>query len=111
MIGDELRKPLEYVDDLVSRTQVSCIMMKNKLQKKCNSRAAMDFFCVLRGRNVFFPILKKNPYLLFFFIFFLKIGIFMVTFSFNLIAIVCVIANLFLLTKNDIIVHYYKFPN
>ena len=35
----------------------------------------------------------------------------MVKFSFDLIAIVCVIANLFLLTKNDIIVHYNKFPN
>ena len=31
-------------------------------------------------------------------------------FSFNLMAIVCVIA-IFLLTKNDIIVHYIKFPN
>ena len=36
---------------------------------------------------------------------------YMVTFSFNLMAIVCVIANLFLYTKNDIIVHYNKFPN
>ena len=38
----------------------------------------------------------------------------MVTFSFNLMAIVCVIhvANLFLLTKNDIkFMHYNKFPN
>ena len=35
----------------------------------------------------------------------------MVTFSFNLMAIVCVIANLLLLTKNDIILHYKKFPN
>ena len=32
------------------------------------------------------------------------------TFS-NLMAIVCVIANLFLLTKNDIFVHYNTFPN
>ena len=42
-------------------------------------------------------------------------AMYMVTFSFNLMAIVCVIliANLlfFLLTKNDIIVHYKKFPN
>ena len=38
---------------------------------------------------------------------------YMVTFSFNLMAIECVIANYFflLLTKNDIIVHYIKFPN
>ena len=37
----------------------------------------------------------------------------MVTFSFNLMAIICVIANLFvfLLTKNDIIEYYNKFPN
>ena len=52
--------------------------------------------------------------------FFLKIGIsiqsththtsFMVTFSFNLMTIVCVIAKLFLLTTNDIIVHYNKIP-
>ena len=35
----------------------------------------------------------------------------MVTFSFNLMAIVCVIGNLFLLTKNDMILHYNKFPN
>ena len=35
----------------------------------------------------------------------------MVMFSFNLIAIVCVIANLFLLTKIDIIVHFNKFLN
>ena len=36
---------------------------------------------------------------------------YMVTFSFNLMAKECVIANLFLLTKNDIIVCYNKFPN
>ena len=36
---------------------------------------------------------------------------YMVTFSFNLMAIVCVIANFFLFTKNDIIVHFNKFPN
>ena len=36
----------------------------------------------------------------------------MVTFSFNLMTIVCVIAVVvFLLTKNDIIVNYYNFPN
>ena len=29
----------------------------------------------------------------------------------QLMAIVCVIANLFLLTNNDIFVHYNKFPN
>ena len=70
----------------------------------------------------FFPILtkKKNANLKKK-CFFLKIAIFiqsthttsyMVTFSFNLMAIVCVIANLFvfLLTKNEIIVHYNKFP-
>ena len=35
----------------------------------------------------------------------------MVTFSFNLMAIVCVIANLiFLLSKNDLIVICHKFP-
>ena len=33
------------------------------------------------------------------------------TFSFNLMALVCVIAKLFLLTKNDILEHYNKFPN
>ena len=37
---------------------------------------------------------------------------FMVMFSFNLMAKVYVIANLFfLLTQNDIIVYFYKFPN
>ena len=35
----------------------------------------------------------------------------MVAFPFNLMAIVFLIANLFLMTKNDIIVHYNKFPN
>ena len=35
----------------------------------------------------------------------------MVMFSFILMAIVCVIADFFLLTKNDIIVHYNKLPN
>ena len=36
----------------------------------------------------------------------------MVMFCFDLMAIVCVIANLLILfTKNDIIVHYNKFPN
>ena len=33
------------------------------------------------------------------------------TLSFNLKAIVCLIDHLFLLTKNDIIVHYNKFSN
>ena len=36
---------------------------------------------------------------------------YMVTFSFNLMAIVCVITHFLLLTKNDTIVHYNKFPN
>ena len=36
----------------------------------------------------------------------------MVTFSFNLMETACVVAEfVFLLTKNDIIVHYNKFPN
>ena len=35
----------------------------------------------------------------------------MVTFSVNLMAIVCVIANLFFIDQNDIIVHYKKVPN
>ena len=35
---------------------------------------------------------------------------YMVTFSFNLMSIVCVIANLFFIYKHDIIVHYNKFP-
>ena len=64
----------------------------------------------------FFPILKKFPNLqkkIFFEdLDFYSVNAhtsYMVTFSFNLMAIVCVIANMFsLLTKNDIIVHYKK---
>ena len=36
---------------------------------------------------------------------------YMVMFSFNLMAILCVIVYCFLLTKIDIIMHYNKFPN
>ena len=36
---------------------------------------------------------------------------YMVTFSFNLMATVCVIAHLFFIDQNDIIVHYSIFPN
>ena len=71
--------------------------------------------------GAFFPILKKISIFKKKKFFFLKIEIsfqsthtqasYMVTFSFNLMAIVYVIANLFLLTKNGIIVHYNTFPN
>ena len=93
------------------------------------------FFWVFLGAEIrphsqwnlgdFFPNFEKNPNLpkkkknFFFFFFFLKNEIFlqlthtiyMVTLSLNLMAIVCVKANLFLLSKNHIIVHYNKFPN
>ena len=59
-------------------------------------------------RRLFSQFFKKNPN-------FQKKNVVvflthMVTCSFSLMAIVCVIANL-LLTKNDIIVRYNKFPN
>ena len=72
----------------------------------------------------FFPILKKNPNLAkknnkhsfwedWDFHSVNSHTSYMVAFSFNLMAIVCVISIFFffLLTKNDIIVHNNKFPN
>ena len=67
---------------------------------------------------IFFPILKKNPNLHFFCFEdwdFHSINThtsYLVTFSFNLMETACVVAEfVFLLTKNEIIVHYNKFPN
>ena len=65
----------------------------------------------------FFPILKTKSQSSKKKFFFLKIGIFiqsthrryMVTFSFNLMAIECIVN--FLLINNDIIVHFKKFLN
>ena len=65
----------------------------------------------------FFSVLKKSPNLIFFFFEdwdFHSVNThtsYMVIFSFNLMAILCVIADFFLLNQNDIIENYNKFPN
>ena len=72
--------------------------------------------------GAFLANFEKNPNLQFYHYFFFENWDFhsvnvnthtsyMVTFSFNLIAIVCVIANCFFIDKNDLIMHFNKFPN